>query len=109
MDGHREPVTHAPLHADRAVTEGVTTGGSSRRSTDQLDVGIWEHSVGVSTDVEVDEVFVVLQGRGRVWFEDGSAIDLAPGVVGLLHAGDRTTWEIDEPLRKVWVMARTAI
>jgi len=94
LDGSGEPVTHAPLDAGRAVTPGVTTGGSPRRSTDLLDAGIWEHSVGVSTDVEADEVFVVLAGRGRVRFEDGSVVDLAPGVVGLLRAGDRTTWEI---------------
>jgi hypothetical protein len=107
LDGRGLEITHQPLDADRAVTPGVTTGGSPRFSTDALDVGVWEHSAGVSTDVEADEVFVVLEGRGRVRFDDGTLIDLSPGTVGLLRAGDRTTWEIDEPLRKVWVMART--
>ena len=56
-------------------------------------------------DTEVDEIFVVLSGSGAVTFEDGSQIDLKPGVVVQLRAGDRTRWTIREPLRKVYVIA----
>ena len=54
------------------------------------------HPVGVSTDVEVDEVFVVLEGRGRVLLKDGRVLELFPGVVGTLIAGEETTsaWKI---------------
>jgi len=69
----------------------------------QLDVGVWDHSVGESTDVEVDEVFVVISGRGTVTCDQGGIIELAPGTVGILPSGSRTIWKITEPLRKVWV------
>jgi len=48
-------------------------------------------------------VFVVLSGRGRICLQDGSLLELGPGTVGRLLAGEQTRWEIDEPLRKVWV------
>jgi uncharacterized cupin superfamily protein len=31
-------------------------------------------------------------------------IELKPGVVGVLHEGDDTTWEITEKIRKVWIV-----
>lgn len=70
-----------------------------------MTIGVWEHSIGVSTDTENDEVFVVLSGRGRIRMQDGAILELAPGTVGRLFAGEQTRWEIDEPLRKVWVAA----
>ena len=67
------------------------------------EVGIWELTPGAVTDTESDEVFVVLAGRGTVTFADGSSIGLRPGTAVRLVAGDRTTWEITETLRKVYV------
>lgn len=84
----------------------IATGVEMLAAGDQLEVGVWEHPVGVSTDVETEEVFVVLSGRGRITLEDGRVLELRPGIVGVLDAGTRTTWEIDETLRKVWVVAR---
>ena len=55
------------------------------------------------TDVEVDEVFVVLAGAGSVTFEDGSSLDLLPGAVVRLHAGDRTVWRVTQAVRKLYV------
>ncbi|GAA3446483.1 hypothetical protein GCM10018955_59210 [Planomonospora venezuelensis] len=67
-----------------------------------VQIGVWDIAPGVATDTEVDEVFLVLAGKGRVAFEDGSSLELRPGVLVGLVAGDRTTWSIDEPLRKVY-------
>lgn len=67
------------------------------------EVGTWEMAPGTDHDTEVDEVFVVLAGRGTVTFEDGDVIDLAPGVAVRLTAGERTTWVVTETLRKVYV------
>lgn len=64
--------------------------------------GIWELSEGVVRDTEVDEVFVVLAGSGAVEFEAGEVVDLAPGAVVRLLAGERTRWTITQTLRKVW-------
>ena len=72
--------------------------------SDDLAVGIWQHSTGVSTDVEADEIFVVLSGRATVEVADGPTLELAPGDVGLLPAGARTTWTVHETLRKVYVV-----
>ncbi|WUP39433.1 acetate--CoA ligase family protein [Streptomyces europaeiscabiei] len=54
-------------------------------------------TAGAVRDVEVDEVFVVLAGEATVRFETGESIELAPGVVVRLHAGERTEWEVRSP------------
>ena len=93
----------SPVHADLGQTPGVSAGAVPLASFAGMAVGVWEHSAGVSTDVEASEMFVVVSGRGRVTCEQGGVIDLAPGVVGTLEAGSRTRWEITEALRKVWI------
>ena len=67
------------------------------------EVGVWEMEPGTEEDTEVDEVFVVLAGRGAVTFEDGEVVDLARGVAVRLRAGERTTWTVTETVRKVYV------
>lgn len=98
------PMTDLP--AEKCPDGPVATGAAVLARTDAYEVGVWEHAVGRSTDVETDEVFVVLAGSGRVFLEDGSVLVLRPGTVGVLYAGTRTVWEIDEPLRKVWIVER---
>lgn len=103
FDATKVPLSHAPLDAERNVSGDVTTAVRSEATLGDMEVGVWEHSVGTSTDVEVEEVFVVLEGRGTVTCDQGGRIELAPGVVGLLPIGARTTWTVTEPLRKVWI------
>lgn len=67
------------------------------------EVGIWSLSPGTVRDVEVDEVFVVLEGDATVRFEDGESVELRPGAVVRLRAGERTVWEVRSTLRKVYV------
>jgi uncharacterized cupin superfamily protein len=67
------------------------------------EVGTWEMAPGTDHDTEVDEVFVVLTGRGTVTFEDGEVVELVTGVAVRLRAGERTTWVVTETLRKVYV------
>jgi len=86
-----------------AASNGVTSAVASVDQEGDMEVGVWEHSVGTSTDTEVEEVFVVIEGEGTVTCAEGGRIDLAPGVVGLLPAGAQTTWQITKPLRKVWI------
>ena len=94
---------HAVLDAEDVVAGDPTTALAPLHSDEHGEVGIWEMTSGVATDIEVDEVFVVLSGRGRVEFADGSSILMGAGTVVLLKAGDRTTWLIYETLRKVYV------
>ncbi|MBI1351911.1 MAG: DUF861 domain-containing protein [Actinomycetales bacterium] len=84
----------------------LATGVATLAETSFCDVGVWEHPAGRSTDVEADEVFVVLSGRGRVVFSDGRELELRPGTVGVLQAGAETTWIVSEALRKVWITPR---
>ena len=103
FDARNVPLEHGLLDAAKNISGDVTTAVSALASEGDMEVGVWEHSVGTSTDVEIEEVFVVLTGEGTVTCEDGGRIDLAPGVVGLLPMGAKTTWTITKPLRKVWI------
>lgn len=90
------------LEPDGASTE-LATASRALSAFGEVEVGLWEAGPGTDVDTEADEVFIVLSGAGRVDFSDGSGIELAPGVVVRLHAGDRTTWTITERLRKLYV------
>lgn len=105
--GYKVVVEHAPLNSAQVVSGNVTTGGVELVGTEKLKVGVWEHSGNsVSTDVENEEVFVVLSGKGKVWLEDGSFLELAPGVIGRFKQGEKTRWEIEETMRKVFIVAK---
>lgn len=92
------------LEAAELPPEQVVSGTPAVRSRKLSEhAGVWEISAGVVTDVEVDEVFVVLSGRATVEIEDGPVLELAPGTVGALKAGDKTVWRVHETLRKVYV------
>lgn len=98
-------VTHEPVAVDQVVAGAPTTGWRELGSTvDGAEVGVWEMTPGTMSDVESDEVFVVLQGRATVEFADGRpAITLAPGSVVRVDAGVSTVWTVTETLRKVYV------
>ena len=108
FDATAAPVVHEPLDGQRARSAGVSTALAPLVSAVGLEAGVWEHSVGSSTDSFGGEMFVVLSGRGTVTCQHGGRIDLAPGVLGVLHHDDVTSWEITEPLRKVWIVAAAA-
>jgi uncharacterized cupin superfamily protein len=69
-----------------------------------VEVGLWQHTVGVSTYVEADEVFIVLSGRATIDVVDGPTLQVGPGDVGFLSAGARTVWTVHEDLRKVYLV-----
>ena len=103
VDALSTPLAHQPVADGLSVTPGVTTGSAPLEGLEGVTVGVWEHSAGTSTDIEEAEVFVAISGRGRVTCEQGGVIELSAGVVGVLDRGARTTWEVTEPLRKVWI------
>ncbi|HLI60000.1 MAG TPA: cupin domain-containing protein [Solirubrobacteraceae bacterium] len=70
-----------------------------------VESGIWEITPGVGTDVEAPEVFLVLSGRATVEIEDGSTLELSPGVVGSFAGGERTVWRVRETLRKLYTVS----
>jgi len=94
----------APLDPAQVVSGSPEVRVLEIHDADDVAVGIWQHSVGVSTDVEVDEVFVVLSGRATIEVEGGPTLEVGPGDVGTYPPGTRTTWTVHETLRKVYVV-----
>ncbi|MEU6235689.1 cupin domain-containing protein [Kitasatospora sp. NPDC047058] len=66
--------------------------------------GIWQITPGVVTDVEADELFVVLSGRATIEIDGGPTLHVGPGDCAVLRAGDRTTWTVHETLRKAYAI-----
>ncbi|MDP5183618.1 cupin domain-containing protein [Blastococcus sp. BMG 814] len=97
------PLPGLPLDPAGVVAGAPAAGLRPLAEISGIEVGLWELTEGTVTDVEDDEIFVVLTGRGRLLFDDGSCLALVPGTVVRLGAGDRTTWEISETLRKLYL------
>ena len=97
------PLGHEPLPPEEVVEGRPSAAAHPLDRIGKVEVGLWEMTAGTARDTEVDEVFVVLAGRGTVRFEGGEVVRLAAGVAVRLRAGERTTWTVEEPLRKVWV------
>lgn len=92
------------LDPEQVVEGDPLVGLLEFEGTGDLEAGIWEHSAGTSTDVETDEVFVVISGRATITLADGSTLELTPGTIGVLREGEQTTWQIHETLRKVYLV-----
>jgi uncharacterized cupin superfamily protein len=95
-------VLSQPTHPDGG-SEVLDTSSAELTTLGGCEVGLWDAGPGTDVDVEVHEVFLVLEGSGTLTFDDGSAIALRPGVLVRLRSGDRTTWAIDVRLRKVYL------
>lgn len=93
-----------PIPPQSVVSGTPRVGATTIAAPAGLEVGVWAHTVGVSTDVEADEVFVVLSGRATIEFEDGTELNVGPGDVGILPPGAHTRWTVHEDLRKVYVI-----
>ena len=69
--------------------------------------GVWKIEPGVVTDTEVEETFVVLDGRATIEC-DGKSFELGPGSVCVFEAGAETRWTVHETLLKVYVIEPAA-
>ncbi len=99
-----QELTDDPLPVDQVVTGDPRVAVHELAEDDAVAVGVWQHTAGTSTDVESDEVFVVLRGRATIEVAGGPTLQVGPGDVGMLAAGARTTWTVHEDLRKVYVV-----
>ena len=102
-DAHLIGLEPLELSVDDVLSGAPTAGLLPLAELGSSEIGLWELTSGTVRDVEADEVFIVLAGDATVRFDDGTAIELRPGVVCRLHAGDRTEWEVRSTLRKVYV------
>jgi uncharacterized cupin superfamily protein len=92
-----------PLPAGQVESGTPRAGSVAVPGVTGLAAGVWEHTAGTSTDVEVDEVFVILSGRATIEVEGGPSLQVGPGDLGVLEAGARTRWVVHQDLRKVFV------
>jgi uncharacterized cupin superfamily protein len=98
------PLDHEPVPADQVVDGVPSTASAALCAVGDVEIGVWEMTTGAMSDIESDEVFVVISGRATVRFEhDGTLLALGPGTVGRLAAGQRTVWTVTETLRKVYI------
>lgn len=97
------PIAREPLDSESVISGQPRAGARAVAALGGLEVGVWEITPGISTDIEADEVFVVLSGSASVSFDDGEVIELSPGSTVRLRAGDQTTWTVHETLRKVYL------
>ena len=96
-----------PSLEDKATT--IHTGAYHIGLVDGVNVGVWEAEPGLIGGVTADEVFIILEGRAEVTFEDTQeTIQIGPGDVVRLHAGQRNTWRTLEPLKKISVWSDPA-
>jgi len=97
-------LSHEPVPSEQVVSGQPTTGSVVLGTFAGREYGVWEMSPGAMSDVEVDELFVVVAGAGRIEFADGSArVELLPGSVGRFDAGTGTVWTVSETLRKIYL------
>ena len=103
LDGAGEPVCIIRTTRVDVVPFGEVAEAVLSKSADGRVVrGIWRITEGTVTDVEQDELFVVLEGRATIAIEGGPTLEVAPGDACVLERGARTTWTVHEPLRKVF-------
>lgn len=99
------PSDYEPVEAARVVSGEPSTRYVELDTTPGRTIAVWEHTEGVSIDVEADEVFVVLTGDATLEFTEPAlpAIELRPGTIVRLEEGMHTIWTVRETLRKVFV------
>lgn len=96
------------LQSDPLDPDGIVSGNPEVSELTLLETddghasGLWRLTPGVVTDTEVEESFLVITGRGRITFEDGSEVHLQPGVTHRFAGGEKTTWTITETLLKAY-------
>ncbi|WP_223690966.1 cupin domain-containing protein [Leifsonia poae] len=97
-------LTHEPVPEEQREAGSPTTGLLELGTFGALEVGVWEMTPGEMTDVEADEMFVVIAGHATIAFLDtGLTLTVGPGDVVRLSAGDRTRWTVTSTLRKIYL------
>lgn len=95
---------HEPVPEDQHVSGAPTTGFALLPGLPGQECGVWEMTPGAMSDVEADELFVVIAGAATVEFVDyGITQTLAAGSFGRLLEGANTVWTVTETLRKIYV------
>lgn len=105
VDATSVSLEHEPLPGE-GTGEPPTAGAVPlhERAERVTEIGVWEITPGVTRDVEVHEMMVILSGHATVEVDGGNALELRAGSVLRLEPGSQTTWTVHERLRKVYLI-----
>ena len=116
MSGTTSPVTPYLRHAETAELEDwgpleeatgpvMTTSGYTLWTEGDQEIGIWECTPGPSRWLlETHEFVQIVAGRMTVTIDGGEPVELSAGDTAVFPKGWSGTWEIDETVRKVYVI-----
>lgn len=101
-------LSHEPVPVEQAVAGDPSTAAKELGEIFGVEFGLWEMSAGTMTDVESEELFVVLSGSATVQIHakngfEAAELRLVPGTVCHLSEGMHTSWTLHEPLRKMYL------
>ena len=97
---------NVPVLAAQVVAGTPSTGSAVLGEWGGKELGVWQMTPGEMTDVEADELCVILSGSGLVRRRLGDAIvdqPLVPGAVFAFVDGEETLWVVTETVRKVYL------
>jgi uncharacterized cupin superfamily protein len=99
-------LNRAAVPADQVESGSPETGILELADFAGMSMGVWEHTSGVSTDTEVEEVFIVISGGATIEFinDDTPALEVKPGDIVRLAAGAKTRWIVRDHLRKLYLI-----
>jgi len=108
--GHADPLA-LDLEPDEEL---AVIAGAPRASVrelyrdDAVEAGVWEVTPGVfaGENAGFGEQMYLLAGEATVTSDDGSTVELRPGVWFVARAGWRGTWEVRQTVRKLYVIWR---
>ena len=108
LGGLSAALTLAPLSQEKVIEGAPLEGHRTLAAHGDTSIGLWELSESISSDVEADELFVVLSGRASVEIaadakRAATTLELQAGSIVRLSAGMRTVWHVHETLRKLYV------
>jgi uncharacterized protein len=74
-----------------------------------VETGIWEATVGIfaATREGFHEICYLISGRATLVDQRGERVDVEAGDLFVTPAGWMGTWEVHEPVRKVFVITHT--
>ena len=75
---------------------------------DGAECGVWRCTPGRFRDTEMQEAFVVLEGRATIEWAGGS-VDVGAGDLCFFEAGTETIWTIHETMLKGYSLSSTRI
>lgn len=99
-------LSHDAVPGDQVVAGSPHTGSVVLGEWSGKELGVWEMTPGEMTDVEADELCVIISGSGivrRVIGGESVEQPLVPGAVFALRDGEETLWIVHETVRKVYL------